>query len=111
MAEVRFGRRARRQLDAVSQQRREQAGGFAATRLRAAFDRFFATVRDFPRVGTVFHQVGEDEFRQFPVERYIVRFRVRPSGDVAIVDVRHGQMREPTLDVLEQEADQADQGM
>ena len=105
MADVRFGRLARRQLDTVGEQRREQAGAQSSDRLRQAFHRFFLTLGDFPRIGTVIYRTAEHEFRQFPVEGFVLRFRVDHDGDVVIIDIRHGGMRSPPVDVLEQQAE------
>lgn len=108
MADARLNPVAQRQVDVAIEERRLQAGWLASERLRAAFDRFLAMAGEFPRVGTVIHRIGDDEFRQFPVEGFVIRFWVSPGGTATIVDVRHGSMREPSPDVLEQQAFQPD---
>ena len=83
----------------------EQAGLQAAERLLDAFLRAVALLRDFPRSGTFTHRIEGDEWRQFPVAGFVVHFRVSALGNVVVADVRHGRMRQPTLDVLEQRAE------
>lgn len=105
MADVRFGRLAKRQLDAIGEQRREQAGPLASDRLRQAFHRFFLMLGDFPRTGTVIYRTAKHEIRQFPVEGFVFRFRVDLQDDVVVIDIRHGAMRSPPVDVLDQQAE------
>lgn len=103
MAELGFSDDAEDQLRLIGEGRRRQAGSTSSRRLREAFDRVFTMLREFPRVGTVIHRVEDYAFRQFPVEGFGVRFVVSSSESVLIVDVRHGSMREPASDVLEQQ--------
>jgi plasmid stabilization system protein ParE len=105
MADVRFGRLAKRQLDAIGERRREQAGALSSDRLRDAFHRFFLMLGAFPRVSTIIYRTAEHEIRQFPVEGFVLRFRVALEGDVVIIDIRHGGMRSPPVDVLDQQAE------
>jgi plasmid stabilization system protein ParE len=106
MASVRFTRSARIQLANIVRQRGREVGSLAQTHLVEAFDRFLNLVRDFPQTGTVITRVGNFEFRQFPVQGFVVRSRVNESGDVVIVDIRHGRMRPPPLDALERRAEE-----
>jgi plasmid stabilization system protein ParE len=101
MAEVRLAGTAYRQLRTIRRQRFELAGLEAAERLGNRFQDLIATLETFPRVGVVFHQTQDAEFRRFPVEQYVVSFRVKPDDAVLIVDVRPGRMRPPPLDRIE----------
>jgi plasmid stabilization system protein ParE len=106
MAEVQFSHGAERQYRAIIDDRGDFAGVSAQRRLAEAFARLRALLGDFPHVGALIHTTAGCEFRQFPVDGFVVRFRVTVNtGDVLIVDVRSGARRAPTLSQLESEAD------
>jgi plasmid stabilization system protein ParE len=101
MAEVRLAGAAQRQLRTIRRQRFEVAGLEAAEHLGVRFQNLVATLETFPRVGVVFHETQDIEFRRFPVEQFVVSFRVMPDDSVLIVDIRPGRMRPPPLDRIE----------
>jgi plasmid stabilization system protein ParE len=101
VAEVRLAGPARGQLRTIQRQRLEVAGRVAVERLNDRFQDLVATLETFPRIGVVFHETQDAEFRRFPVEQYVVSFRVMGDDSVLIVDIRAGRMRPPPLDRVE----------